>query len=213
MVELRTTGDWKVFVHKPLLCFYSSYYKAALLGGFKEATSLHFDLELDRWHTEAFVRWLYSGQLGDRLSSLMIRDMIRLYIFADRVDIPALRRKILTELVEKQKSILDPGEHHLTQDLIAMIVDSLPPCSPLYKYAVDWYVNHWTLAQAELSQQNQTYEVLSKEFMHLVLCKLLMRAQITNNDVQAPCTCCHCPCEYHEHITDTDWLDSESLHL
>jgi hypothetical protein len=97
--------------------------------------------------------------------------------------------------------------------LIAMIVDSLPPCLPLYKYAVDWYVNHWTLAQAELSQQKQTYEVLSKEFMHLVLCKLLIRTQITNSDTQALCTCCHCPCEYHEHITDTDWLDSESLHL
>jgi hypothetical protein len=76
-------------------------YIAALLRGFKEATSPHFDLELGKWDAENFVRWLYSGQLGDRLSGPMVLELIRLYIFADKFDIPALRRKILTELVEK----------------------------------------------------------------------------------------------------------------
>jgi hypothetical protein len=109
--------------------------------------------------------------------------------------------------------MLDLAEYHLSYEEIAVIVDSLPPSSPLYKYAVDWYVSHWSHVQAELSQQNQTYKVLSKEFMHLVLCKLLMRAQITNSDAQAPCTCCHRPCEYHEHDTREEWHESEFQHI
>jgi hypothetical protein len=213
MAELRTADNWKGFVHKPLLCFYSSYYKAALLGGFKEATSPHFDLELDKWNAEEFVRWLYSGQLGDTLSGPMVRDLIRLYSFADKVDIPALRRQILTELVAKQKPMMKLGEYHLSYESIAIIIDTLPPSSPLYRYAVDWCVNHWSHVQAERSQQNQAYEVLSKEFLHLVLYRHLMRAQTTNRDTQASCACCHRPCEYHEHDTREEWHESKFQHI
>jgi len=205
MIELRTPSRWRVFVHKRLLCHYSLYYKAAIQGQFQEATSNHFDLTLKTEHAEHFVRWLYSGQLSIQYSALDIEELFHLYIFADEKDILALRREVMSELVKKEKV-------DLPYDLVALATNSLLPSAPLYKFLLDWHVQHWSPSEAAQSQHYSNYEVLPKEFMHLVMCKLAIRARATSNPVQSPCTCCNSPCSYHEHIDYGEWLSSKFLY-
>jgi hypothetical protein len=97
MIELRTSYSWRAHVHKSLLCHYSTYYEAAIFRNFYEATRDYFTLDLDKNCADWFVRWLYSGQLGDRRpQNPEDEDLYRLYIFADEKDILALRRTIMT---------------------------------------------------------------------------------------------------------------------
>jgi hypothetical protein len=205
MVELRVSYDWKVQVHKALLCHYSSYYGAALLSGFKEASSTYLDLDLTSINAEIFVCWLYSG----RLCRMTMFSMLELYIFADTVDIPALRRQLMTEVVEK-KPIGAPNGG-LSYHMIAMITDALPSSAPFYRYAVDWYINHVEYSKVDCGEQEQSYEMLSKEFMHIVMRRLLLRVRSPNSDTEAPCECCNRPCEYHEHDSETEFDDSKFL--
>jgi hypothetical protein len=205
MIELRVFDGSKVQVHKTLLCHYSSYYGAALLSGFKEASSTYLDLDLTSINAEIFVCWLYSG----RLCRMTMFSMLELYIFADTVDIPALRRQIMTEAVEK-KAIGAPNGS-LNYYMISMITDALPSSAPLYRYAVDWYINHVEHSEVDCGEQEQSYEQLSKEFMHIVMRRLLSRVRSTNSDTEAPCACCNRPCEYHEHDTETEFRDSKFL--
>jgi hypothetical protein len=211
MIELRAAVNFKVQVHKALLCHYSAYYRAALLGGFQEASSTYLDLKMQRADAEIFIQWLYSGRLSFRSLDLNIDDMIQLYIFADRVDIPALRRQIMTELVEKKTDSLYSTTITVTYRRITRITDALPPSAPLYNYAVNWYVNHVDHSDVDRGEQEQLYEELPKEFMHIVMRRLLLRVRSPNSDTEAPCGCCNRPCEYHEHDTKTEFYDSKFL--
>jgi hypothetical protein len=129
MIELRTACGWKALVHKTLHCHYSTYYGAAICGGFREATSDHLNLVLNRTCAEWFVRWLYSGQLRSQHSGCHTDELFRLYIFADEKDILALRRAVMTRLMRQ-------GLDHLPYCYIAIVTESLPPSAPLYKWAV-----------------------------------------------------------------------------
>lgn len=209
MIELRVSDGWKVQVHKALLCHYSSYYGAALLSGFKEASSTYLDLDLCSMNAGLFVRWLYSGKLCDQSWGMSMFNMLEFYIFADTVDIPALRRQLMTEVVEKKPIGAPNGS--LNYYMIATITNALPSSSPLYRYAVDWYISHVDESEVDLGEQDQSYEELPKEFMHIVMRRLLLRMRSPNSDTEAPCECCNRPCEYHEHDTETEFHDSKFL--
>jgi len=205
MIELRTPGRWRVFVHQRLLCHYSLYYKAAIHGQFQEATNNHFDLTLKTEYAGSLVRWLYSGMLSTRYSAPEIEELFHLYIFADEKDILALRRDVMSELVKKEKV-------DLPYELVALATNSLLPSAPLYSFLLDWHVHHWNPLEAAQSQHYSDYEVLPKESMHLVMCRLAIRARAASNPVQSPCTCCNSPCSYHEHVTQTNWLTSKFVY-
>lgn len=194
-------------VHKALLCHYSSYYDAAINGPFQESKSEYFELKLSKGCAEVFMRWLYSGEVGDRINGPLICELIDLYIFADRVDILALRRKVMTEMV------LKTGTHtriinSISYDRLVLIASSLPPSAPLYRYAVEWYANHFPHEAVDI-QNESGFEEMSKEFLHLVICKLASRTRLTDGDEKLPCKCCHGPCHYHEHESKKEWSASE----
>lgn len=199
MIELRSNCGWKALVHKPLLCHYSTYYEAAIYGKFQEASSNHFDLRLNKPYAEWFVRWLYSGKLSGPDANTGTEELFQLYIFADEKDILALRRDVMTRLVQY-------GLDDLLDRDIALATNSLPPSAPLYKFAVEWYINHWYHIKSNLcQQQDQEYENFPKEFMYLAMCGLSERAQHGNKPTFMWCQ----PCRFHEHESYHERLSSE----
>jgi hypothetical protein len=111
-------------------------------GPFQEATSEYLNLELDKVCTILFVRWLYSGKLLDPCASPDDEEMFQVYIFADRTDILALRRAVITELAQGEMI-------GISYRSVILATDSLPPSSPLYQFTVEWYTKHWISSEAE----------------------------------------------------------------
>jgi hypothetical protein len=141
------------------LCHYSTYYEAAIFGELQEATSDHFVLELDKNCAQWFVWWLYSGQL--RVHGLETEELLQVYIFADRTNILALRRAVIIELVKREMD-------DISYRSVLLATENLPPSSPLCQFAVEFYTNYWGPSKAELSRQDQAFQDLPKEFLHLV---------------------------------------------
>ncbi|KAF2656833.1 hypothetical protein K491DRAFT_715052 [Lophiostoma macrostomum CBS 122681] len=97
-------------VHEALLVCYSRFFRAALTGKSKEAEEKAITLEGDHVETvEFFVHWLYHQQLPDKMpteypeilekwmkdddcGARKIEQLVRLYIFCDKYDIPKLMR-------------------------------------------------------------------------------------------------------------------------
>jgi hypothetical protein len=99
------------FVHKDLLTYHSTFFAAALNGGFKEAGDRAVTLpESDPWTFETFVHWLYHQALpaannvppefmeqwrqDDGQGATEEWNLIRLHCFSDRCGVPQL--KLLT---------------------------------------------------------------------------------------------------------------------
>ncbi|KAG9590598.1 hypothetical protein KCU77_g4103, partial [Aureobasidium melanogenum] len=201
MIELRTSCGFKSLVHKSLLSHYSRYYSVAVNGKFLEAKNTFFELELNKQQAEIFICWLYSGRLSDNLLRPDTKDLLDLYVFADKTDISALRRQIITALVNRR------GVHMSLRSII-MIVNSVPGTSPLYRFAVEWYVHHWLPRKAENGRYDPDYEELPKEFLFTVMCGF---SEIRDNHQRMKrilCKCCTNPCYYHEHESQDDWVAS-----
>lgn len=95
MIQLRSVHGAVQSVNKALLCYFSSYYAAALNGRFAEARQEIFSVDLSGKQLQAFINWIHTGRLD--LHIWEREDRVKLYIFADLVDVLALRRQIMTE--------------------------------------------------------------------------------------------------------------------
>ncbi|KAG9694948.1 hypothetical protein KCU95_g5246, partial [Aureobasidium melanogenum] len=197
MIELRTSCGFKSLVHKSLLSHYSRYYSVAVNGEFLEAKNTSFELELNKQQAEIFICWLYSGRLSYNLLRPDTKDLLELYVFADKTDISALRRQIMTALVNRR------GVHMSLRSII-MIVNSLPGSSPLYRFAVEWYVHHWMPTKAENGRYDPDYEELPKEFLFTVMCGFSEIRDDHQRMKRILCKCCTNPCYYHEHESQDD---------
>ncbi|PIA95006.1 hypothetical protein CB0940_08159 [Cercospora beticola] len=92
-------------VHKGVLCFYSGYFNACLNGDFVEARSGVVDLvEEDPDRFKDFVGWLYTRQLPVDHESKDVgeqwRDVFRLWVFADKRQVPLLANRCINALRE-----------------------------------------------------------------------------------------------------------------
>lgn len=85
----------KFTIHKGLLCAYSSYFKAALQGGFKEADEQTITLpEDDAKVFEHFQLWIYTGAFMEAQETKKEEKwdiIISLYLFAEARGIPELQ--------------------------------------------------------------------------------------------------------------------------
>ncbi|KAG9568788.1 hypothetical protein KCU71_g7233, partial [Aureobasidium melanogenum] len=145
-VAAKSSKPFQALIHKNLLCFFSTYYRAALQGGFLEAGNKSVILELDFENCQYFIGWLYSGRLPD---VPMPGHLFELYIFADKTDILALRRAIMTKIMKMEHKTM-PTFHE-----IAVALDSLPSTSPLYHWILDTCVHHWTGSKERLIELAQ----------------------------------------------------------
>ncbi|KAH0156313.1 hypothetical protein KCU67_g8364, partial [Aureobasidium melanogenum] len=159
---VSSQDESEVYVNKDLLCFFSSYYAAALNGKFLEANKDHFEVDLSGENLVAFRDWMYMGTF-DHLIGYLSEPLeclyVKLYIFADQMDIIALRRSAISHL---------PDEDPLTWDLIKLILTNLPESSPLRRYALDSFIAHWKPSHRStvprLDDQNDPEHLLSNFF-------------------------------------------------
>ncbi|KAI4762066.1 hypothetical protein E4T52_05709 [Aureobasidium sp. EXF-3400] len=189
-IELVSKEDQVVVsVHKKLLCFFSSYYHAALNGKFLEAHKKRFEVDLSGEHLQGFTRWLYTGEA-------MEDALVELYIFADRVDIMALRRDVISELAKK--SLRCYGDVNLA---LLNLTHNLP----LRRFLLDSYIAHWQpyfdgCDQCVLDDDTDADHQLAN-FIYQVMKGIAIRKMVDPPN----CSCCHDICQYHEHESKEEW--------
>lgn len=132
----------KFGLHKGLLCHHSSFFNSALNGSFKEAAEKSVTLAEESECTFAiFVAWLYSQKLiserDGRDSPCSIEELLTLYIFGDRLEIPELELDVMDTLIKRLQSP-NPSEPALKLvSHIVLIYNNTPDLSPLRKLLVD----------------------------------------------------------------------------
>lgn len=185
-------------VNKELLCYFSPYYHAALHGRFAESRQKIFQVDLTGKQLHVFVNWLHTGRL--ELHSWDREDRLKLYIFADFVDILALRRQIMTEpdRMEKYREV-------------GVVISSLPGTSPFRVRIADHYAHHWepeddkhdSISALEITSHREFFDDIKKSYARV------------DPDEAAGCPCCGNPCRYHEHINEEEWEASmyQRFHL
>jgi len=200
-IELRTTDGWKVMVDKTRLCQYSAFYQAAIYGEPRETKSVRFKLGINKACSEWFTEWLYTGKLVDRFPGPRADELFQLYVFAHGKDILALRRDVMTRLVRMRHDKLLYCE-------VALAVNPLPPSAPLYRWIIEWFSHHWVYRPDESGQQDRSFEVLPLGFLFRAMSGLA-RASSPSTDTHLFCACCDSPCDFHEHESYDEWLESK----
>ncbi|THX15003.1 hypothetical protein D6D13_02636 [Aureobasidium pullulans] len=188
-------GKTTVSVHKELLCFFSPYYKAALKGNFTEAITDSLQVDLTNKGLKMFVRWIYTGEVA---SPRCFARYFNLYIFADLVNIVALRRTIMTRLQGYSEDIPE-------YSAVKLALMNLPESSPLRAWILDVYISHWEPAHDDCnpyptdtaSDPDNTLAA----FMYQVARGLAVRESVN----AAGCLCCDGDCGYHEHESMAEW--------
>jgi len=153
-----TARDKPIEVSKALLCRDSTYFKAALTGGFKEAVTneIHLGERYDLF--QIFRKWLEDGNLD-----FLKLELVEIYCFADRRGVPAMGDQIL----EKLDKFIRPEGLPVRVDFSAIKLawDELPETSGLCRYLLaierdadrcnlpsraaaefEWLPGHFTLA-------------------------------------------------------------------
>jgi len=106
-VSIKIGPAGKIFlVHSPFLTETSTFFKAAIEGNFKEGVDQEVTMPEESEQTfEHFVRWLYSGGYREETMPLggesewaaRIKEIIDLYVFADKVGCLALEHDMARE--------------------------------------------------------------------------------------------------------------------
>lgn len=184
-----------------LLCHFSPYYHAALQGGFKEARKKSLDVDTDEETLVTVIFWLYHGQLPTAFTSFdsftRKNYLLKLYIFADRFDILALRRYIISHWASTNWST-----NLLSFSQVAFAYTNLPTSSPMLRYIVD--VTAWHRA---FGADDTGRDVLPLDFVYSVLERkdeLAFRGGSVTK-----CPCCFDTCHYHEHESEEERYASE----
>lgn len=128
------TGEQKrtFYVYEGLLSFYSGYFRTALSGKWKEAETGHFDLkdeEVDVF--ERFVFWLNTRRPTDETLSLTADLIIRLWLFADRREIPLLMNQMIAYL----KNYITENSY-LPDECLNLVYESTLLGSPLRRMLI-----------------------------------------------------------------------------
>lgn len=193
-------------INKGLLCQFSAYFRAVIMGEFAESKQKSLDINLRPDDMRVFTRWLGSGKLCSQDGVPSYRPdnsvLLRLYTFADYYDIPALRRAIMLRFAspyEWERSGIRVSEWQLGKCLA-----ELPTTSTFYV----WLVEHWAHCHsARLGPKMRQNEDVPQEIRDLVYNRTI------DGFGSRPCKCCHNPCDFHEHESEEEWKRSTTLLL
>ena len=150
---LITVGTEKAkhLVHSRLLCEESGFFRAAISSGFKEGTEQVIDLPEEKAeHVDNFINWLYRERLPE-ISAEALEDpdyqnryprdeadrLFYQYIFADKYDIPRLKKVVMLDLVKLASVCRAPSAK-----LIPDYYKATGIKSPLRRLLCDWYTLH-----------------------------------------------------------------------
>lgn len=195
-------GEALIDINKALLSRFSTYYKAVFHSGFSESAQKIFDMDICAEDMHAFRTWLRDGRLTFRWDKLTLEQIIRLYVFADYYDFPALRRTIMTKLVLDKYG--EKAQYRLLTYKFEGYLSQLPPASPLYQ----WLAMVWACHVEASPYSSQDYRLeheTPEEFLNLV--HGIRRV----GRLPRVCKCCYRPCDYHEHESEQEWEMSKSI--
>ncbi|KAK3630328.1 hypothetical protein LTR56_017504 [Elasticomyces elasticus] len=161
--------------HEQKLCQVSDYFLKAFHGAFAEGSSKKVHLPEERVADFGlFLDWLYTGKLTfpeqgdyakycDYIEGAMsgvrehdgwrFREILNLYIFADRRGVPALRNDIIDRIAAWREH----GWSHMSSylDLVNVAYDNLPAQSKLLKYLVDEAAFCWDHDLSSIDQLDE----------------------------------------------------------
>lgn len=132
------------------------------------------------------------------------RQLIRLYVFADYYDFPALRRAIMSLLVSNNKEHHDYRVPHLP--LLEDCLSQLPQNSPLYRWLAATWVEHLDDIEVYGADTRYLWHEMPMEFR-----LLFFDSYHHTRSLSEPCSCCHNACDYHEHESEEEWRRSKAL--
>ncbi|KAI5204563.1 hypothetical protein E4T39_03514 [Aureobasidium subglaciale] len=188
-IQFRSVQGELQSTNKALLCYYSTYYAAALDGQFAEAHQKVFDVELSDKQLKVFVDWIYAGQL--ELLAWEREDRLMLYIFADFTDNLAFRRRIMTESARMER-----------YREVGLALSSLPSKSPYCQRIIDHYAKHWRPEDDKCDAIKNIPEiVVHGDFFY----EVLVRQSSVKGVKLESCICCSNVCNYHEHESEEEW--------
>jgi hypothetical protein len=207
-VRIRTShpalpGEDFVNINKALLSRLSPYYRAAFHRGFSESTKEILDMELWPADMHTFRTWLRDGRLTFRWDRLLPEQLVRIYVFADYYNFPALRRTIMSTLVLDKHG--DKALQRLLTDKFESYISQLPRNSPLYQWLARVWAHHiFNYVGPESPQAYQLEWLVPQDFRDLVHS---IRSDRLLFEVYK---CCHNPCDFHEHQSVQEWEISKS---
>ncbi|KAI4847300.1 hypothetical protein E4T44_04587 [Aureobasidium sp. EXF-8845] len=205
----KCTDDFTIHIPESLLCYFSRYYAALLRGSFVEAGSNTTTLELKAAQAKAFVTWMHSGRFAEDCDYKML---FELYVFADKVDVPAMKKDIMTFIHKRSHRRGSPE----MKDTVRTF-HLLPKSCGLVRWMLDRFAHHegfdLTMDQEfgisvlaarnmghELTCRNTTMSVDADPCCNVVVklgCNCSERCQEKATKGQA--------CAYHEHASPEEW--------
>ena len=165
-ISLLIVGPEKILfgMHKGLLCSVSTYFKAALQGGFKEAEEQRIELPDDDVSViKRFQLWLYTQKVleeDETADHLQWSLWVGIYCFAEGRGIPHLQNLVIDCFIDKNKisQMLPSGE-------ICRVYENTPPNSPLRRLLVDISARCGALDTWDLKDQSDSRDMWSEFFM------------------------------------------------
>ena len=178
------TEERAFFIHKDLLCYYSSYFRGALNGNFLEATTRKITLDDEKPNVFAkFAAWLYTG-FHDVVDMQQPLDYINndeypakmslpmwLWVFADKRGIPLLQNYCIARLHTIYSHM---AGHSLRMSLIApfsaTIYANTTPDSKLRRFFLFWAPKICRLDEKKSLEELQEYGDL--ELLHDIMLEM-----------------------------------------
>lgn len=216
MLKCAVNDDFNVLIREDLLCYFSRHYTALLEENFSEGGQDTVTLEFEASQAKWFVTWLYTGRFPEDFD---YPTLFQLYIFADKTEITALRRGIMTHIHKQSYRRANPS----TEDA-AEAFDRLPKSSGLVRWIVDRFALHG--GSSTLWEHPDFFVHVANAFIKFYkhACPTVCRLVFTDpccsviNDYGCDSNCDHPAdmikrgqaCAYHEPESPEEWK-SESI--
>ncbi|KAF2491102.1 hypothetical protein BU16DRAFT_143700 [Lophium mytilinum] len=206
--------------HMGLLVHYSEYFRAAFTGSFKEAEKKELTLdEVEERTFGFFMDWLYSKKLpedcgsGERSSIYPPQPctcnedegrypLVKLYIFADRYQIPNFRKDVLDVIFQRYNRD-DMFDLHSNVEVIEAF-ESLLPNSPLCRFYIDLFARRYYPIKWDTDGDDRLSAHLPHAYLYGVMQemgRLLHGTAVNKMEL----------CDYHEHV-DEERVACEAAH-
>lgn len=130
-------------VHKNLVCRYSSFFKAACKGSFREAESNEVKLPDDEPETfDNFVQWLYARDFERPMTESGGPDWVCIfdtYVLADKLGAPKFSNYVMNLMVHEAETRWDQELSLPNAAAVSVAYENTPGSSPLRRFLVDLY--------------------------------------------------------------------------
>lgn len=187
---------FRASVHKDLLCAYSAHYSAVLERRSSEDKEDAIKMDLPWCRMQNLVGWLYTGTMAwDDLDELL-----ELYVFADQTKILALRRFIMSKIIQ---------DYDLDCEDSMPYLERLSHSCGLFRYLVDLWAGKWSqmIDHPYQIEELDGHGRIPRMFFYQALRKLAIMV----DDKEFIMAALKIPDNYHEHLNVSEWKTSKSL--